>query len=78
MPSFAPRVRTGSDPKFYGNALRFATHEEAQANVDDLASRWTLVVETSVVRTDDPVTHRWVPGVGLVDERISAPQGDAS
>jgi hypothetical protein len=57
--SFAPQVRTGSDPKFYGNALRFETKEEAQGNVDHLAGRWLAVTETRVVETDDPITHVW-------------------
>ena len=57
--SFSPEVRTGSDPKFYGNALRFGTEAEAQGNVDHLAGRWLAVVETRVVETDDPVSHVW-------------------
>lgn len=64
--SFAPQVRTGRDPEFYGNALRFATREEAEANVAELMSRWFLVVETRVVESPDPVTHAWVNG-RLVD-----------
>lgn len=61
--SWAPQVRTSvHDPQFYGNALRFATREEAEANVHDLMMRWTLVIETRVVESDDPVTHRWVNG----------------
>lgn len=60
--SYAPQVRTGGDPQFYGNALRFATHEEAASNVADLAMRWMLVVETRVAETTEPVTHRWADG----------------
>lgn len=60
--SFAPEVRTGRDPKFYGNALRFATREEAEQNVRDLESRWMLVVETRVVESTDPVNYRWING----------------
>ena len=62
MTSFSPEVRTGSDPKFYGNALRFATEAEAQGNVASLMDRWLSVVETRVVETDDPVNYRWVNG----------------
>lgn len=61
--SYAPQVRTGTDPKFYGNALRFATKEEAEANVADLARRWFLVVATQVVESDDPPSHTYVGGV---------------
>lgn len=60
--SYAPQVRTGNDPKFYGNALRFATQAEAEANVADLAGRWFLVVATQVVESDDAPTHAWVNG----------------
>lgn len=71
--SWSPEVRTGSDPKFYGNALRFATKEEAEANVRDLMMRWFAVVETRVVETEDPVNYRWVDSrlegiVAIVDE----------
>lgn len=60
--SFKPEVRTGTDPTFYGNALRFATREEAEANVRALEQRWLAVTETRVVESDDPVTHAWVDG----------------
>ena len=38
--------------------LRFATKEEAEAYIS--AMHWTLVYETCVVETDDPVNYRWV------------------
>lgn len=60
--SYKPEVRTGNDPKFYGNALAFATREEAEANVGELMMRWFAVVETRVVESDQPVTHAWVDG----------------
>jgi hypothetical protein len=60
--SFAPQVTTGSDPKFYGNSLRFATREEAEANVANLRDRWMLVNETRVVESTDPVNYAWVDG----------------
>jgi hypothetical protein len=40
--------------------LRFATKEEADAYIS--AMHWTLVYETCVVETDDPVNYRWVNG----------------
>jgi hypothetical protein len=70
--SYAPQVKTGSDPKFYGNALRFATREEAQASADELMGRWFAVVATQVVESDDPVNYRWDPALGLVDVKESA------
>ena len=60
--SWKPEVRTGSDPKWYGNALRFATEREALDNVANLAGRWLLVTDTRATPSPDPVTHRWVDG----------------
>jgi hypothetical protein len=63
--SWKPEVQTDSSGKWYGNALRFATKEEAEANVFDLSMRWMLVRDTRVVECDDPVNYAWVDG-GLV------------
>ena len=60
--SWRPEVRTGSDPVWYPNALRFATQEEALANVLNLYSHWTSVTEFRVMPSDDPVNYRWVNG----------------
>jgi hypothetical protein len=38
--SFKPEVIADSSGKWSGNALRFATREEAKANVQDLMMRW--------------------------------------
>jgi hypothetical protein len=38
--SFAPQVIADSSGRWSGNALRFATHAEAWANVNDLYARW--------------------------------------
>jgi len=61
--SWSPQVRSDSCKKgvFAGNGLRFETKEECDDYVQDLARRWTSVVETrSVEFEEDPVTHRWV------------------
>ena len=63
--SYAPEVIADNSGKWVGNALRFATKEEAEANVSNLASRWFLVRETRVVESTDPVNYRWIPGEGL-------------
>lgn len=60
--SFKPEVRTGTDPKFYGNALAFATYAEAQHSANELASRWTLVVESRAVESNEPVNYAIVDG----------------
>jgi len=64
--SFAPQVVADHSGNFAGNGLRFATREEAEANVKDLERRWMLVTATRVVETPDPVNYRWVNGA-LVD-----------
>jgi hypothetical protein len=61
--SFMPEVIAGSSGKWSGNALRFATREEAEANVQDLMMRWFAVTETRVVESDDPVNYRYVDGL---------------
>jgi hypothetical protein len=60
--SYKPEVIADASGKWCGNTLRFATHEEAAANVADLFSRWTLVTDTRVVESTDPVNYRWVNG----------------
>jgi hypothetical protein len=57
--SWKPEVQTDSTGKWYGNALRFATKEEAEAQVSDLYSRWTAVRVTRVVESDDPINYTW-------------------
>lgn len=64
--SFAPEVIADSTGKWNGNGLRFATKEEAEANVRDLFSRWTLVTSMRVVESSDPVNYRWDSRKGLV------------
>jgi len=60
--SFKPEVQTDDTGKWYGNALRFATHEEAEAQVLDLMMRWTSVRDTRVVESTDPVNYRYIDG----------------
>lgn len=60
--SYAPEVIADNSGKFCGNALRFATREEAEANVLDLSMRWMAVRETRVVESPDPVNYSYVNG----------------
>ncbi len=60
--SFEPEVIADTSGKWCGNALCFATREEAEANVQDLMMRWFAVRETRIVESDDPVNYRYVDG----------------
>jgi hypothetical protein len=60
--SFKPEVQTDDTGKWYGNALRFGTREEAEAQVQDLMMWWFAVRETRVVECDDPVNYHYVDG----------------
>lgn len=60
--SFKPEVIVSDSGKWAGNALRFATREEAEANVRDLMMRWMLVTDTRVVESEDPVNYKWIDG----------------
>jgi hypothetical protein len=53
--SWKPEVIADSTGKWCGNGLRFATHQEAQANALNLAMRWTAVRAIRAVESDDPV-----------------------
>lgn len=59
--SYRPMMQTDTN-EFSGNALRFATREEAEAYAQDLYSRWTMAVGWKVEESDDPVNYRWEDG----------------
>ena len=60
--SFKPEVIADTSGKWCANALRFATREEAAANVQDLMMRWLAVRKTRIVESDDPVNYRYING----------------
>jgi hypothetical protein len=60
--SYKSEVTADNTGKFYGNALRFATREEAEDYVSDLACRWNAVRTTRVLECDDPVNYRFEAG----------------
>jgi hypothetical protein len=64
--SWAPEVIADDSGKWCGNGLRFATKEEAEANVRDLMWRWFAVRETRVVESTDPANYRWDAEKGLI------------
>ena len=65
--SFRPMVLVQGE--WSGNALRFATKEEAEANAADVFRRWTSPTEYRVEESTDPVNYRWVDGKA---ERVDA------
>jgi len=62
--SYRPMVSTGG--AFAGNALRFATREEAEASARDLYGRWTLCVDHRADESDDEVNCVWDSSRGNV------------
>jgi hypothetical protein len=57
--SFKPEVKVGSDPKWYDNALVFATRKEAEDNAKNLSMRWLQVVDHRAVESTEPVNYHW-------------------
>jgi len=60
--SYKAEVSTDATGKFNGNALRFATVQEAKDYVFHLSMRWTGVRDTRVGASDDPVNYPLVNG----------------
>ena len=54
--SFRPMVLVQGE--WSGNALRFATKEEALTSARDLFSRWMLVEDCRADESADPVNYR--------------------
>ena len=62
MSSYKAEVIADGSGKWAGNALRFATEDEAKTYATDLYRRWTLVLDTRVVESDEPVNYEIVDG----------------
>jgi hypothetical protein len=74
--SYKVEVNTAGDPPdaWNSNLLRFESKEDADTYGVSLAMRWTAVKDFRVAESEDPVTHRMVPGdqpntVKMVDIR---------
>lgn len=69
--SYRPMMLVGKD--WCGNALRFASKEEAAASAEDLFNRWLLPRDWRVDESPDPVSHswdlskRWPEALGVVE-----------
>ena len=59
--SWAPEVFV--DGQWAGNALRFATEEEAAAYGRALLARWFVPTDSRAAPSDDPVSDALVEGV---------------
>lgn len=55
--SYMPEVTTDDTGKWYGNALRFATYDEALASARALSMRWFAVREYRASESLDPVNY---------------------
>jgi hypothetical protein len=59
--SWISQVQVVSDgDKWVGNQISFATKEEAEGYVKDLASRWFAVTNTRAIESDKEVTYMWL------------------
>ncbi len=74
--SWRPEVIADNSGQWTPNGLRFATKEEAEANVYDLSMRWFLVRETRVTESDDPVNYRYVDGKLIAVEEAKDSAGE--
>ena len=57
--SYRPMFRF-NETETQGNALRFATYEEAYDNAAALFARWTRPSDFFVEENEDPVNYAWV------------------
>ena len=52
--SYKVEVKTGTDPKWYDNAVRWPTMADAEHAAHNLAVRWTAVSDYRAVESADP------------------------
>jgi len=57
--SYKPEVQTDNTGKWYANALRFETKEEALENARDLSYRWFAVKAFRASESLDPVNYQY-------------------
>ena len=66
MSSWKMEVCTSNGINWSTNSIRLRTHSEAEAYGRDLSMRWTAVTDMRVSKSNDPITHKWDPELGLV------------
>lgn len=66
MTSYIPMIKGVGEDKWSGNALRFATADEALGYAKDLQGRWMGCKAGADNRhaepSEDPVSHAWING----------------
>lgn len=60
--SWKPVVQTDNSGRWYDNALRFATIDEAKENARDLASRWLLIIAHSAMPDEAEPNYKYNNG----------------
>jgi len=60
--SYKLGVKTPGDTEFVTNGLCFETEREAKDYGVDLFSRWSVVKETKVLTSDEPINYRFING----------------
>ena len=70
--NWRPMVTTDKH-SWNGNALVFATKEEAEESARELMNRWYLVLDTRADETDKPVSHKFVDGKNVRIEDAAGP-----
>lgn len=53
------KVKVYADPKFYSNAVVFATRGEAENAARDKAAKWGGVADWQIEETDDPANYKF-------------------
>lgn len=72
--SWLMEVQVFGEDGWYPNGIRLATEREAKAYAWHKACTWTLVKDTRVRESDDPVNYRWDPDTSqLLDVAPSRP-----
>ena len=60
MSSYKPEFQIQG--KWYDNAVRFTTYEEALDNARDKFQHWTMPTDYRAVESEDPPNYRYVDG----------------
>lgn len=68
--SFKYEVIADNSGQWCSNGVRFATREEAESAAYSKMMAWTLVRDTRVVESDEPVNYEWTT-TGLVPVNAS-------